>query len=119
MTIWSSSPGTVQVGVCVSVIAVASILHSPNCLYSDDKFCGLPTKKPSENSSLVGRNDQLFKRLLLSKIRGGLRTGLDLVSRRPLGRPGKKFQRWGRRENQVPEENGRRAVDKSKQSQTS
>lgn len=45
VSIWSSSPGTVQVSVCVSVIAVVSIFHSPNCLYSDDKFCGLPTKK--------------------------------------------------------------------------
>ena len=51
------------------------IFHSQKCLYSDENLCGLLTKKPSEKSSLSGRNDQLFKMLLLSEVRGGLRTG--------------------------------------------
>lgn len=75
VTLWSSLSEMVPVGICINVINSMPNIPSQKCLYSDRKLCGLPTKKPSGENCLSGRNDQLFKMLLPSEVTGWLRTG--------------------------------------------
>lgn len=49
--IWSCLFVMVQAGVCFSVIHSSTIFHSQKRLYSDEKLCGLPIMKPSEESN--------------------------------------------------------------------
>lgn len=51
VNIWSYLLVMVRAGVCVSVIHSSTIFHSQKRLYSDEKLCGLPIMKSSEESN--------------------------------------------------------------------